>query len=364
MEERILKKTAFFFMALSALACVLLFRFPELEAVSARYIADLKEYQLKAKAERFEMTGLELLAYNNKQAKQEAKQEAVFDSQIRMELPLGVSGDDLDIMEDYVTRTIDIKIPYAGEEYVYEYPMLGSSDHIDNLTYENMKGYGVVEFVTDRVYELSTSYDENYFYLDFLQPKDIYDKVVVIDAGHGGNAPGAAKQGVCEKDIDLAIALKLKAIFEAAGDESLGVYYTRTEDSNPSFENRVGLANKSDADLLISIHNNSTPSGRMSSINGTQVLYDEAKSEDPPSSKGFAQICLEEVIAMTGSSNKGLVTGNEMYMIRNSEAPVALIEVGFMTNQTELNNLCSEEYQQKVAQGIYNAVQRAFAEGY
>ena len=67
---------------------------------------------------------------------------------------------------------------------------------------------------------------------------------------------------------------------------------------------------------------------------------------------------------MTGSANKGLVTGNEMYIIRNSEAPVALLEVGFMTNYEELNLLCSEEYQIRVAQGIYNAVMRAFAEGY
>ena len=67
---------------------------------------------------------------------------------------------------------------------------------------------------------------------------------------------------------------------------------------------------------------------------------------------------------MTGSSNKGLVEGNEIYIIRSSEAPVALIEVGFMTNQTELNNLRSKEYQMKVAQGVYNAIMRAFAEGY
>lgn len=364
MEERILKRTAIFIMILSVLACVLLFRFPELEAVSEQYLAGLKEYRLGARAEQLEMTGLELLAYNNKQAQREMKKEPTFDSQIRLELPLGVSGNDLEIIKDYVTQTIDIKIPYAGEEYVYDYPMLGSSDHIDNLTYESMQGYGVVEFVTDRVYELSTSYDSDYFYIDFLTPKEVYDKVVVIDAGHGGNAPGATKQGVSEKDIDLAIVLKLKEIFEASEDQSIGVYYTRTKDENPSFENRVGLANKSDANLLISVHNNSTPSGRMSSINGTQVLYDEMKSEDPPSSKGLAQICLEEVLAMTGSSDKGLVTGNEMYMIRNSDAPVALIEVGFMTNQTELNNLCSEEYQNKVAQGIYNAIMRAFSEGY
>ncbi len=65
-----------------------------------------------------------------------------------------------------------------------------------------------------------------------------------------------------------------------------------------------------------------------------------------------------------GSRNKGLVEGNSIYIIRTSEVPVALIEVGFMTNKEELELLRSEEYQHAAAQGIYNAVMRAFAEGY
>ena len=68
--------------------------------------------------------------------------------------------------------------------------------------------------------------------------------------------------------------LKLKEIFDNS-DQNIGVYYTRTDDSNPTFDQRVQLANKSDADLFISIHNNSTRSGRMSGTSGTQVMYDE-----------------------------------------------------------------------------------------
>ncbi len=364
MEERILKKTSIFITIISVLVCVSISYFPQLGSTSQALLETAKEYRIKNQAERLNMTGLELLAYNNEQAKQESEEEPLFSSQLRLELPLGVAGSDLEVIQNYVTQTIDIRIPYADEEYFYEYPMLGRSDNIDSLHYESCKGYGVVEFVTDKVYELETSYDEDYYYIDFLTPQEVYDKVVVIDAGHGGNAPGATKQGVYEKDIDLDIVLKLKEIFDESEDKSIGVYYTRTEDVNPSFENRVGLANKSDADLFISVHNNSTQSGRMSSINGTQVMYDESKADVEYGTKGLAQICLEEVTAMTGSSNKGLVEGNEIYIIRTSEVPVALIEVGFMTNQTELNNLRSEEYQKKVAQGIYNAIMRAFAEGY
>ncbi len=314
MEEKILKRTAVFLTLISVLICGTIFYFPQLRAVSELWVAAMEEYKLKITAEQMNMTGLELLEYNNDQAKQQEAKDISFDSQLRLELPLGVPGNELKISQDYVTQTIDIKIPFADSEYFYHYPMLGRSDNIDSLTYEGREGYGVVEIVTSQVFEVD-------------------------------------------------IVLKLKEIFDAKDDRSVGVYYTRTEDVNPSFENRVGLANKSGADLFISIHNNATQSGRMSNINGTQVMYDEL-DEDILGSRGLAQICLEEVTAQTGSSNKGIVEGNDIFIIRSSHVPAALIEVGFMTNQTELNNLKSEEYQEKVAQGIYNAVMRAFAEGY
>ena len=224
--------------------------------------------------------------------------------------------------------------------------------------------YGVIEISLDSVVELQKTSDEHYIYMDFLTPHEVYDKVVVIDAGHGGNAPGATKQGINEKDIDLAIVLKVKELFDEAGDESVGVYYTRTDDSNPSLEQRVDMANKAGADLFISVHNNSTKSGRMSSINGTAVMYDEEKASEENGSMQLAQICLEEMTAALGSTSKGIVKGHEIYIIRTAEMPVALIEVGFMTNQDELNRLNDEAYQKEAAQAIYNAIYRAFQEGY
>ena len=98
----------------------------------------------------------------------------------------------------------------------------------------------------------------------------------------------------------------------------------------------------------------------MSGTKGTQVMYSETSAE----SEAFAEICLEEVTSALGSRNKGLVEGNSIYIIRTSEVPVALIEVGFMTNQEELNLLNSTDYQKKAAESVYDAVLDAFAKGY
>lgn len=304
-----------------------------------------------------QMSGLKMLAYNTEQA--EMSDEAEFEQQLCIELPQGMTLDEVIIENDYVKQLITIRIPNVEDNYFLEHPLLGRSNNINDLYMAN----GRIEITMDAVYEPECTVEDGRLYLDFLQPQDIYDKVVVIDAGHGGGAPGAIKQGIMEKDINLAIVKELKELLDK-NDRNIGVYYTRTEDVNPTFEQRAQLGGKAGANLFISIHSNSTVDGLMSSYNGTEVMYDELKSEEGFSSKRLAQICLEEATEAMGSKNNGVTYGNSIYIIRNSEVPVALVEVGFMTNQQELNKLTSQDYQKKAAQGIYRAILRAIDEGF
>lgn len=304
-----------------------------------------------------QMSGLQILAYNTEQA--EESEEAEFEQQLCVELPKGMELEDVIVENDYVRQLITVQIPDVPSDYFLDHPLLGRSNNINDLYMAD----GRIEITMDAVYEPECTVTDGRLYMDFLRPQDIYDKVVVIDAGHGGGAPGAIKQGIMEKDINLAIVMELKDLLDK-NDRNIGVYYTRTEDVNPTFEQRAQLGGKADANLFISVHSNSTVDGLMSSYNGTEVMYDELKSEEGLSSKRLAQICLEEATASMGSKNNGVTYGNSIYIIRNSEVPVALIEVGFMTNQNELNKLTSKDYQKKAAKGIYNGILRALDEGY
>lgn len=304
-----------------------------------------------------QMSGLQILAYNTEQAQE--SEEAEFEQQLCVELPEGMTLEEVIVTNNYVKQLITIQIPDVESNYFVEHPLLGRSNNINDLY---MAG-GTIEITMDAVYEPECTVEDGRLYIDFLRPQDIYDKVVVIDAGHGGGAPGAIKQGVMEKDINLAIVKELKKLLDK-NDRNIGVYYTRTEDVNPTFEQRAQLGEKAEANLFISVHSNSTVDGLMSGYNGTEVMYDEQKSEEGFSSKRLAQICLEEAIAVMGSKNNGVTYGNSIYIIRNSEVPVALIEVGFMTNQEELNKLTTTEYQKKIALGVYNGIIRALDEGF
>ncbi len=311
----------------------------------------------KREMKREQMSGLQMLAYYTSQAEETG--DISLRHQLRLELPEGMEAGDIIVENNYVTQNIMIRIPDVEKDYFVEHPLLGRSNHINDLYMEN----GRIEITMDAVYEPQIKVNKGIMYLDFVRPQEIYDKVVVIDAGHGGSAPGAIKQGIMEKDINLSIVQELKALLDE-NDRNIGVYYTRTEDVNPTFVQRAQLGGKADANLFISVHSNSTVDGQMSIYSGTEVMYDELKSEEGLSGRHLAQICLEEATAAMGSKNNGVTHGNSIFVIRNCEVPVALIEVGFMTNQEELNKLTSKEYQKKAAQGIYNAILRALEEGY
>lgn len=285
----------------------------------------------------------------------------VQEGKLNIELPDGINGEDVQISNDYVNRTVYVRFAEGVDNYSDNYMVRGSSDNIENLSYYKEGEEGVLEITLDKACEYFYSYQDGFLCLEFKDLHEIYDKIVVIDAGHGGTQPGAVKKDVYEKHLNLEIVLKLKELLDEVDEEKLKVFYTRLEDVNPSLMERADMANNLQADLFISVHNNSTGDGKFSSVNGTMVLYSPDESNE---SKRLAQICLENVNASTGSKNLGLVEADDIYIVRTSEVPVVLIEVGYMTNTKELNDLCDPVYQEKVAQGIYNAIMQAFEEGF
>ncbi len=294
---------------------------------------------------------------------QKPEQSVEQKEELNIELPDGLDGSNVTITNDYLTQTVWIRFDEGVDNYSEYYRVYGSSNHISSLSYYKDGEAGVLEIKLDQVCELSYRYREDFLCLEFVDPHDIYDKVIVVDAGHGGRAPGAVKKDVYEKNLNLAIVKEIKALFDEIDDNSVKVYYTRLTDTNPTLAQRVGLANEVNADLFISIHNNSSASGKFNERQGTMVLYSQSDTSEY-SSKRFAEICIQNVNETTGSKRRGLAQGDYIHIVRNSEVPVALIEVGYMTNLEELAKLQTAEYQKLVAQGVYNAVMQAFEEGY
>lgn len=193
--------------------------------------------------------------------------------------------------------------------------------------------------------------------------KSATDFTVVVDAGHGGVDPGkVGVDGQLEKDINLQIALKLKEILESNENISIEVILTRSDDMGHYSESdsnkkmadmrkRCDIVNEADADVLISIHQNSYHS---SSVTGAQVFFYEGSEEGHKLASGI-QAKLVEALEEDG---KGRVekSNDNYYILLNVNCPAVIVECGFLSNPEEAAKLGDEEYQRLVAKAVGDGV--------
>ena len=183
-------------------------------------------------------------------------------------------------------------------------------------------------------------------------------KVVVIDAGHGGEDSGAvAGNGALEKDLNLVIAHLMKAELEKHG---YTVVMTRTEDKMlysesenikgmrklSDLKNRVKIAEEYPGATLISIHMNSFGAAQYS---GLQVYYQANKDN----SRTLADAIQNKVRSTLQPDNERKVkSGEGIYLLENSSLNTVLVECGFLTNPQEAEKLCEKEYQNQLSFAI------------
>lgn len=180
-------------------------------------------------------------------------------------------------------------------------------------------------------------------------------KVIVIDPGHGGKDPGTISDTTYEKDINLAISKALEIELAKAGAT---VILTRDDDydlSTPNarwrkksdFDNRINLINNSKANLYLSIHLNYLTNTYYS---GPQVFFENEEEKE------LANIIQTNLNTNLNTDREIKEIPKETYMYDKLTIPGVLIECGFLSNIEEKNKLSTEEYQQKLASLIKDAI--------
>ncbi|MBW4084626.1 N-acetylmuramoyl-L-alanine amidase CwlD [Paenibacillus sp. S150] len=210
-------------------------------------------------------------------------------------------------------------------------------------------------------YDMPTAKTLNYWSLP------LSGKVIAIDAGHGGPDGGAvSREGLIEKDINLSVSLYLRDYLQQAGaivvmtregdydlaqQDTKGYSKRKTED----LKQRVRSIEEKGADLFISVHMNSVPSGRWS---GAQTFY-YPNNEGNKALAGFVQ---DELKATLGNTDRVAKTVNTVYLLKALKMPAALVEVGFLSHPEESALLGDDVYQRKVATSIYRGILRYTSE--
>ncbi|MFW5790930.1 MAG: N-acetylmuramoyl-L-alanine amidase [Halanaerobiaceae bacterium] len=178
------------------------------------------------------------------------------------------------------------------------------------------------------------------------QLDDISTKIV-LDSGHGGFDAGAiGPTGLNEKEVVLDISLKAAEILEEDGHQ---VILTRDEDSFISLQDRVDIANDSEAGLFVSIHSNAAHRDK---AGGIESYY----APDRRSSSYFlAKIMQKNILNKLKLLDRGVKSDN-FYVIRNTEMPAVLLEIGFISNRVEEELLRDNNFREKAARSIAEGI--------
>lgn len=191
-------------------------------------------------------------------------------------------------------------------------------------------------------------------------------KTIALDPGHGGPDGGAEnKDGLIEKDINLAITMHLRDYLQEAGaivvmtresDQDLaepstkGYSKRKTED----LINRAQFISKQNADLFVSIHLNSIPSSKWS---GAQTFYYPNHKD----SGMLAALIQDEIKQNLKNTDRVAKPLESNYLLKTVKVPSSLVEVGFLSNPAEANLLKNPSYQKKLAASIYQGILRYYA---
>lgn len=169
---------------------------------------------------------------------------------------------------------------------------------------------------------------------------------VAIDPGHGGRDPGAVGiGGLRETDIVLPIAKRVAEILEQQGVQAI---LTRTDEREIDLGPRVQLANRSRTNLFVSIHANSISLSRPD-VNGAETYYYTDAGRE------LAQIIQNNVIQTTNMRSRG-VRSARFYVLRNTNMPAALVEVGFVTGAEDARLLSDPSFRNRMAEGIARGI--------
>lgn len=216
-----------------------------------------------------------------------------------------------------------------------------------------------LELTCNRIYYPELFEDDKNFYIVLRRPKDVFKKILVLDAGHGGKHPGTSSMDgkIFEKDTTLKVVQMLKKLFDKNGE--IKVYYSRLNDATVYLRPRVDLANETEADFFVSIHNNAFFTRHAS---GTEVLFNEKNDVNRMLSERLAELILDNVTNVLKTRKRGIREGSEKYVIGHTNMPSALVEIGYLTNEKDLGLILNDKKMKLCAKAIYDSIMTVYEE--
>lgn len=198
------------------------------------------------------------------------------------------------------------------------------------------------------IYAIIGSIYQNNTVINFFPQSYKGGDLVVIDPGHGGSEPGAVYKEIFEKNLNLEISLKVNEYLQDKGVKTLLI---RDKDVYVGLYERALIANKLEAKLFLSIHNNAFSSY----MHGTETLYFPLNSREF-SGKDFANIIQNKLIRNLRMNDRGIVPRPNLVVLKHTDMIAALAEIGFITNERDRRRLLNPRFKEIASKTLAEAV--------
>ena len=187
-----------------------------------------------------------------------------------------------------------------------------------------------------------------------LVQKEAYDFIVLVNAAHGGDNQGNVVNELQEKKITLEVGKELEKMSEEGG---IGIFLIRQEDTDISNESRAGLIEEVQPDLVVDLHVNADAANERTQ--GTSVVYNDCFYRPGMTNAKVADIVERNLVTKIEGKALGIFgdSQNKYPLLKMIHCPAVSVEMGYLTNKQEADLLKKDNYQKKIAAGIFDGIQ-------
>lgn len=273
--------------------------------------------------------------------------------------PAGITMANVTNQDLYQNKQFQVILTGDHVAFFQSHPIVINNSSIKSIKVTKSGSNTVITITTASLMGYKISESGSNLQVKIGNPRNIYKNIVVLDAGHGGHDPGAQNKGTNEKDLTQKILYTLMKSYFSSNAPDLKVYWTRTNDSYITLANRAAFAKSVGADAFISLHMNSSTN---KTANGTEVYYSVSNNSSSFSgitSKKMANLFRTQLLKDLGTINRGTKTA-AYYVLKHNTVPAILIELGFISGNSDYSKLISSSFQKKAAQSIYKSIVAMF----
>jgi len=276
------------------------------------------------------------------------------EGRFRIPLPQNVRAENVIMENRYTEQELWIYIQNSDGSFYGNNAVSGDMTSVLEGRYEIQPDGVLLKFTMDGVMEYKSTMENSSLEITICRPKDTYAYVVVLDPAGGGSDLGLTGKGFQEKDIVLQVA---KLVQKQLNLSDVKIYLTRTEDVQVTDADRVGLAEKTGADLYIRL--GVAADWEHPESYGIQSYYNEDFFIPYFGNVDLADIMTRAVTISSSNRAVGLIPAEDGSILEKVNIPAVQLSIGYLSNEQERQLLLQEDYQEKLAEGILSAIEES-----